>query len=444
MDLVSTLTDYVLIHYKQKKDQIPKRLQERLVVRGNSLVIKQLSLWQRIQAKFDIGAASKSAVLSKLASVNPDKITYIFSNTWQTSEIAFIFENIAECHDKELIQEILARSEIQQNINMKINGSTPLMLAIKNNNLTAIPLLLEVEGIDLNIYNFETDDTALTLALALHQAPSVKELLKKGCKVPVKAFALAKSVPSMFALFKDASSEQKSKLLVDAVEKHNVTVLKKILNEMHEIDMSPALAVAIRNGNTEILEKLLGHGVDKSEALHVALREWAAGDIALGADVFEVLLAQNRGNLQASLIALSDFGSRSTRSKGEYTQLLKTLEAYDSSLNLQGESCYRALLKASERGNWEFVEALLTAGANVQFEHDGPSKILLKAASRGDSDVVKLLLDKGADVSYQDTRGNTPLKRAELRLQYGHIPGGLEEAEHVLDIIKQQAKKQPS
>lgn len=62
--------------------------------------------------------------------------------------------------------------------------------------------------------------------------------------------------------------------------------------------------------------------------------------------------------------------------------------------------------------------------------------MLLRAASRAGPEVVSLLLEQKADPAYKDSRGNSALKRAELRVSHGRIPGDREQAQAVLSLLQ--------
>ncbi len=469
MEIRDTVVEYSLIHYKQKHDKTEARKQKRLalITKANgekTLYIKRLSLWQRIRAKFDKGPASKTAILAFLQPLSTsdekrdsleDKVNFIFRKELLDSDIPIVFSSICDCHNRSLIDEILKIPDIKAHINSKLqDGNTPLILAIQNANKEAFNALIATEGIAVNKWNLVTENTALTLAIEMEEIDFVRKLLDKGCEIPVKAFILAKNNHVIHTMLKESSQEQKNHLLLDAVDKSNASALKKIINDMQGLDLSPALEKAIHKGNSEMVDKLLGHGVDKVLALQLTLKEWAKNTTEKEDELLEKMIAHNSRNLHPALAALADLNlNERARSKEQYLQVINSLAVHDSGLDLQGDGAYRVLLRAAEKGNWELVQAMVLAGVNINFEPNGASKILFRAASRGSSEVINMLLAKGADVSYHDPRGNTPLKRAELRLQHGHIPGGREEAEDVLAVLqrkfedeskKDQPKKEPS
>lgn len=457
MEVIPTLTEYALIHYKQLKKNTPKRMQDRLVVvlrpgKIEALVIKKLNFWERIRAHFSYGPAAKKNVLQLIehatkasehkASID-EKVRFIFSKELQHSDIPTILTSISECHNRSLIEEVITMPEIKANINANVkDGDTTLMLAIKNNNREAFDVLIHSEDIALNTANTMHDYTALVLAIELERLEFAKKLLAKGCNIPVKAFTLSKNNAPLLAAIKSASSEQKSALLVQAVEHSNTTAFKKIINEMHGLDTLPALERAIQDNSVEMVDILFGHGLNKIAALEVAVKQWVKGDTSEESEVFKKLVDFNRNSLHSGLAALAELHpGDSIRSQDEYLMLIHTFIARDEDMRINGEACYKVLTRAAERGNWNLVEALIRAGANPNFEPNGASKLLLRASSRAGPEVVRLLLAHGADINYQDARNTTALKRAELRLQHGHIPGGQEQAESVLDILKEDIEK---
>lgn len=472
MEIVRALTEYYLIHYKQQKENVETKLQDRLVVvlshdtpdfasdaakSEKTVDIRQLSLWERIGANFDFGPASKSALLhfikaQKLKTsgerkqIIDEKVTLIF-NKAKPIDVHTVLLALTECHNKTLMQDIVSIPEIRANINAKIkDGDTGLLISIKNNNREAFDVFIHTEAIALDAPNSKNEYTPLLLALDLGKVDFVEKLVQKGCSIPVKAFSLAKnSTPTLNAI-KSASYEQKSALLVDAVQHSNVVAFKKIVSELNELDMVPALENAIRNDRLEMVETVLAHGIDAALALQVAIRLWVSGDVQLDSKVFTLLIKLNRNALQPALNMLAElYVGPVKRTKDEYISLIHAFVAMDEYINLQAEACYTVLVKAAQRGNWNFVEALIESGVSPDFEPDGASKLLLRAASRGNYECIKLLLEKGADPLYLDDHNNTPIKRAQLRLHHGHVPGGLEETKKVLNLLQSygSASKSP-
>jgi ankyrin repeat protein len=71
-----------------------------------------------------------------------------------------------------------------------------------------------------------------------------------------------------------------------------------------------------------------------------------------------------------------------------------------------------ALLGASRVGDLQKVEALLSAGADVNAKAKGGSTALMYASGKGHRSVVELLLAQGADVNAKDKDGSTALMAA--------------------------------
>ncbi|MBS0637717.1 MAG: ankyrin repeat domain-containing protein [Verrucomicrobia bacterium] len=419
MGIDSVVNEYSLIHYKQQNELKEGSLQERLVVKVDSngkksLDIRTLSLWERFSALFDLGPAAKSAVLECI-NISPqkealaDKVAFIFNENLDRPKYVVVLSSISECHNRSLLRELIERPEVKERLNDKVrDGDTALMQAIKKSNKDAFMVLVRADGVDLDAWNHEEEYTALILAIEHDRPEFVKELIAKGCKIPVKAFLEAKNHPSMLTLIKNGSNEQKSGLLVDAVENSNEAALKKIINDIHGINMVPALEHAIRYEKREMIDKLIGHGVANPEK--VAVQEWAKG--------YKLMLEPGK-TVVADLIEVSPVDS--VRTSDEYRNLLE-------GRNIEPQM----VLKAAERGNWNLVEAMISTRP---MKREDASKVLLKAASRAGPSVVELLLQKGADPEYKDSRGNSALARAEQRLTHGHIPGGRDQAQAVLDLL---------
>lgn len=80
-----------------------------------------------------------------------------------------------------------------------------------------------------------------------------------------------------------------------------------------------------------------------------------------------------------------------------------------------------ALYRAVEKDKFDFVECLLSVGADIDVQDDFKVTPLMKAAGNGSITSVKMLVAKGADVNLQDDVGRTALiyavRMADLKVK---------------------------
>lgn len=70
------------------------------------------------------------------------------------------------------------------------------------------------------------------------------------------------------------------------------------------------------------------------------------------------------------------------------------------------------LIQASDKSDSEIVEALLSAGANVDVQDSDSNSALHKACENGANDIVKILLNHNAYVDFENDYEETPLSIA--------------------------------
>lgn len=145
-----------------------------------------------------------------------------------------------------------------------------------------------------------------------------------------------------------------------------------------------ALILAVRNGHTDAVRKL----------------------IELGADVHE--------------IARYTPTPLATAAERGHTDIVKVL--LDSGVNVNaiaekkdnaGDAPYTALMRACIGGQAKSVRILLESGADANMKREDGQRALHFAAARGDLECVKLLLNYGADVRAKDRFERTPLSCAQ-------------------------------
>lgn len=162
------------------------------------------------------------------------------------------------------------------------------------------------------------------------------------------------------------------------------------------------LATAALTGNTQVVKLLLEAGADPdvSVSRHQTALMWAAG--------------QGHGEIVAALLAAgADFNAR-TEVRNEYVKTEKEQDSHPAYKQWMEEGGYNALLFAAAAGDPASVQALVSAGSDV----NGPSAAgitpAIMAVHGGNASVVGYLVDAGARVD-DAPGGYTALHTAVLR-----------------------------
>lgn len=246
------------------------------------------------------------------------------------------------------------------------NGSFPLEMAVKNNNIELVSLLLNF-GADIDQTNDKTGSTAIFAASNYGYKEIVDLLISAGADFEMTD-TRAGVTPLFTATVRDHSEIVKSLLAAGADP-----------NFVAEDGTFP-LYLAARFGYEDLAAVLTGYGCDPNR-----IRGNDGG--------FPLLIAVDYNHLGIVKILL-DSGANANQFSNE----------------IGGD----ALTAASARGNSEIVHLLLKRGANRNLVDQELGKIpLIMAAQDGHLEIVEALLAAGANPSFADHElGNFPLVMA--------------------------------
>ncbi|KAK2590030.1 hypothetical protein QQS21_012296 [Conoideocrella luteorostrata] len=175
----------------------------------------------------------------------------------------------------------------------------------------------------------------------------------------------------------------------------------------------PALHLASRTGDTEIIKRLLQVcNLKKIDNNHRTALHHAA---EMGHSDIIVLLIQKKANLKAK----DDRGRTALHSAAEcgHDRVVQALADGGTNVNQKDNSGCTALWLAARNSHEAVVTLLVENGADVETKDSHGSTALLWAANNGYEAVVKLLVEKGADVEAKDKGGWTALL---LAAENGH------------------------
>lgn len=198
----------------------------------------------------------------------------------------------------------------------------------------------------------------------------------------------------------DVANEFGSTPLAEAAKLADVRMVKALLDagaqpDKPNHDGETALMLAIKTGALPVVEMLIkaGANVNARETFHnqTALM-WAAAAPKNAGEMVKLLLAKGADFKPRALY--SDWGSQITSEpRAQYRPV----------------GGLTALLYAARDGCYSCVEALIGAGADVNYPTPEGLTPLMLALDNDYNDVAKLLLDRGANPNLWDWWGRTPL-----------------------------------
>ena len=213
----------------------------------------------------------------------------------------------------------------------------------------------------------------------------------------------------------DVANEFGSTPLAEAVKLADARIVKSLLDagaapESPNLDGETALMVAIKTGEFPIVEMLIkaGANVNVIEKFHNQTPLMYAADASKNAgQIVKLLLSKDASVTPRALY--SDWPSQITSEpRAQYRPV----------------GGLTALLYAARGGCHDCVEAMITAGANVDTPTPEGVTPLMIALDNDHYDVAKLLLDRGANPNVWDWWGRTALYIAVDR-KAGGSSGGL-------------------
>ncbi|KAI5777257.1 ankyrin repeat-containing domain protein [Geopyxis carbonaria] len=322
---------------------------------------------------------------------------------WSLFSIAALVDG---CNQKQIVKALV---EAKVDINVYDEGDPPLVAASSQGNMDLVKFYLDL-GANIDFKSIE--GTALWMATNRKDAKLVWFLLKSGADVNI-------------------SSSGRSSPLEKAISMRNPEIISLLLDNGADVDENRAiLEKAVFFGDLDIVRMLLERNVKinhfqrkSSKTRTINPLSWAAlnGDASMvrtllsaGADVNGICEFVIR-ELYSSLRRDNKFSTTPSLFLGEDFRL--SLSSEVGSLLGDIPTCATALSVAANRGNTEFFEIILEAGADVNGTIGQSWTPLQAAVEHGNMRIIRRLLESGADIDAPacPTGGRTALQMAAVK-----------------------------
>ena len=394
-----------------------------------------------------------------LLSAGADRtIKDVDGNTW----IHYAF--LGDC-SKEVLQSI-----IDQGANVNITNKrnvTSLMVASKKGNVDAINVLLSAgadrtiktvngdtwihyavdgdcskevlqsildQGAHVNITN-KRNVTSLMVASKMGNVDAIKVLLSAGADRTIKD--VDGNTWIHYAFLGDCSKEVLQSIIdqganVNITNKRNVT----------------SLMVASKKGNVDAINVLLSAGADRTiktvngdtwihyavhgdcskEVLQSIIDQGAHVNITNKRNVTSLMVASNKGNVDAIKVLLSAGADRTIKDVDGNTwihyaflgdcskEVLQSIIDQGADVNITNKRNVTSLMVASKKGNVDAINVLLSAGADRTIKTvNGDTWIHYAVHGDCSKEVLQSIIDQGADVNITNKRNVTSLMVASKK-----------------------------
>ena len=311
------------------------------------------------------------------------------------------------------VMRLLLRQGMQEELKaLDESESTPLHIAIIEENLDAVRLLVEA-GADIHLNN---GYTMLHLATQIPNDEILSFLLRQGMREELNALDEEGKTPLLYA----SNDIRKVRLLIEAGAD---------ITSPNERGNTP-LHVALRLKWNECARMLLESGVD-IHAEDEEQRTWLhiAADSA-NAEMLEYLLENGlKDKVNArDCVGATPLHKACRRSKSSECVRLLLEAGADIHAKLQGDGEHpgktplHVAVDFQPEHDYETVRLLIEAGADVNAAADDGRTLLMDAVRRAEyesdimSGILHLLLEAGADVQAADKEGKTALDYVEAPL----------------------------
>ncbi|KAK2723984.1 hypothetical protein QYM36_002353 [Artemia franciscana] len=297
---------------------------------------------------------------------------------------------------------------------MNANKDTPLLTAIRNNNLELVKLLLK-RGANPNC------GECLHLAVKKGGADLCNLLIKSGAELdatnvygetPLGTAIKTSNLDLVKLLLKLGANPNCGECLLLAVEKGRTDSCELLIVFCAKLDATNVygetpLGPAIRTSNLDLVKLLLKRGANPNcgECLHLAVKK-GRSELEMVLEFVEYVLGKGANTcMQTKCIGGQTLLHHAVwEGRSDLCELLIDLGAELDATNACGETPLGTAIKTS---NLDLVKWFLFFGANPNC-----GECLHLAVKNGSADVCNLLIKSGAEIDATNVHGETPLGTA--------------------------------
>ena len=206
----------------------------------------------------------------------------------------------------------------------------------------------------------------------------------------------------------DTNKIDLNEALFVAIDNKNPTIVQELLKITSNANAKnwegePALLIALKNNDFEIVDLLLQHGTSIEDNLIFAMRKGMADLVEkilkLGVNINKVQDKIGESPLHSAI-------------KANNLKIVKLLLEHKADANFENLSGKTPLQFAVLQGHIEIIEELLKHGAKVDLIGGLKVTPLMNAFLADRIDIAKILLDHGADINHCWTKGRSVLHHA--------------------------------
>jgi len=310
----------------------------------------------------------------------------------------------------------LIKSGADPNYKSSYDSQTPLSAAARKGSLEVVKLLLsrgakDDDGAALtNAYEAGNADIEKLLQQASPATPSARSrLLAAATRKGDTARA-----QSLIASGIDAAGLDDALVLAVGRDAEFIEIIRLLLDKGARVNqpglIRTPLMLAVHHDHVETIKLLLAKGADVNASINQDITALAIAVKANNAAVVRLLLARGADARAKDLLSLAARAPGLLTDEDVHPHPERTSEILqlllDNGANAKSPDGDRAL---EEANSLEKVKLLLARGANPNAKGYFDSTALMAAAARSDNQIVEALLSAGADVNAQDGNGNTAL-----------------------------------
>lgn len=370
----------------------------------------------------------------------------------KTSNDALYKELIKELHqnlfDEKRVTKLLKNNELNINVTDE-TGKTLLFELVRKRKIESVKFLLKY-GLNINAED-NYGKTVLKEAIDINDGMMIRFLLENGANINhinkskrtiMQDLALEANTKAFkLLMIRQPNLHHQDNylrnVLFDAIEGGSLDIIQDVIHEFSEEELNSvdiygrnALFYAVLKEDTTVAKWLISYGIDIN-VLDLHEQNVLFNAVILGAQNIEIieLLLKKGINLEQEDKAgftildeilklleicknpIEDSTSkyRLVNKQRNYLKLTSVLIEHDLRINRPNKEGKTVLYKEVLKKDYEAIEFLITAGANVDITDFDGRTILFDAIFGGLSalETIDYLIKKGSDIDHRDNEGRT-------------------------------------